>query len=40
MAVAPAGDLSLFNPADVLPVLPFIIASLASLVANIKSFGD
>ena len=40
MAVAPAGDLSLFNPADVLPVLPFILASLASLVANIKSFGD
>jgi hypothetical protein len=36
----PAGDVSQFNPADVLPVIPFIIASVASLVANIKSLRD
>lgn len=38
--VAPGGNVDQINPADILPSVPFIIVSIASMIANIKSLKD
>lgn len=39
-AASPAGDISQLKLDDVLPVIPFIVASIASLISNVKSLKD
>lgn len=39
-AASPAGDISQLKLDDILPVIPFIAASIASLISNAKSFKE